>query len=154
VRVVLDTNVLVSGFLSPRRPPGRVVDLVTTGHLLLLHDDRILAEYREVLARPRFAIRPAEAAAVLDLIVHEGILCPAPPLSVPLPDPDDLPFLEVAVAGLRTRTSCVAGPGPAEPQRASPPGAAGALSRRRRFRIFPVGLLGMAPVISTRRGTL
>jgi putative PIN family toxin of toxin-antitoxin system len=99
VRIVLDTNVLVSGLLSPGGPPGRIVDLLTTGRISLLFDDRILAEYRAVLARPRLRIEPAEAGAILDLITHEGLLTPAPPLGVELPDPDDLPFLEVAVAG-------------------------------------------------------
>jgi uncharacterized protein len=41
---------------------------------------------------------PAEAAAVLDLLQHDGIHVVAPPLDVELPDPDDLPFLEVAEA--------------------------------------------------------
>ncbi|CAN5902596.1 putative toxin-antitoxin system toxin component, PIN family [soil metagenome] len=99
MRIVLDTNVLVSGLLSPGGPPGRIVDLVTALRVLVLHDDRILAEYREVLARPRLGIRTVEAAAVLDLVERDGILVSAPPLAIDLPDPDNLPFLEVAIAG-------------------------------------------------------
>jgi uncharacterized protein len=99
VRVVLDTNVLVSGLLSPAGPPGRIVDLATSLRITVLHDDRIVAEYREVLARPRLGIRLAEAAAVLELIEREGIRVVAPPLAIVLPDPDDVPFLEVAVEG-------------------------------------------------------
>jgi uncharacterized protein len=98
VRIVLDTDVLVSGLLSPSGPPGRIVDLVAAARVALAFDDRILAEYREVLARPRLRIEPAEAAAILDLIVSEGLYIPAAPLDVALPDPEDLPFLEVAVA--------------------------------------------------------
>jgi uncharacterized protein len=98
VRIVLDTNVLVSGLLSPAGPPGRIVDLVAAARVALLFDDRMLSEYREVLARPRLRIDPAGAAAVLDLIVHEGLYVPAAPLDVELPDRDDLPFLEVAVS--------------------------------------------------------
>lgn len=98
MRIVLDTNVLVSGILSPTGPPGRIVDLLASGHVQVAHDDRILAEYREVLARPRLRIEPAEAASILELIVHEGLYIPAPPLAVELPDPDDLAFLEVASA--------------------------------------------------------
>jgi uncharacterized protein len=98
VRIVLDTNVLVSGLLSPGGPPGRTVDLVSAARVTVIFDDRILSEYRDVLARPRLRIEPAEAAAVLDLIVQEGLYVPAAPLDVELLDPDDLPFLEVAVA--------------------------------------------------------
>jgi uncharacterized protein len=98
VRIVLDTNVLVSGLLSPLGPPGRIVDLVVAERVTVLFDDRIVSEYRDVLARPRLRIHPADAAAVLDLIVRGGQHLPAPPLDVELPDPDDAPFLEVAVA--------------------------------------------------------
>lgn len=99
MRVVVDTNVLVSGLLSAAGPPGRVVDLVLAGEVVVLFDDRILAEYGDVLARPKLRIAPGEAAAILELIEHQGLLVSAPPLSLTLPDPDDLPFLEVADAG-------------------------------------------------------
>lgn len=99
MRIVLDTNVLVSGLLSPAGTPGRIVDLVSSLRVTLIFDDRILAEYREVLARPKLRIGPGEAAAVLDLIEKAGLLVPAPPLPLQLPDPDDLPFVEVAEAG-------------------------------------------------------
>lgn len=99
MRIVADTNVLVSGLLSPHGPPGRIVDMVVTGAVPLLYDDRILAEYRAVLARPRFGFEVADVTALLDVVVRGGILVPAAPLPVTLPDPTDLPFLEVAVAG-------------------------------------------------------
>ncbi|HEX5726335.1 MAG TPA: putative toxin-antitoxin system toxin component, PIN family [Longimicrobiaceae bacterium] len=96
---MLDTNVLVSGLLSPFGPPGRILDLVTSLHLTVLHDDRILIEYRDVLSRPKLKIGSGEATAVIDLIERGGGLVVAPPLAIVLPDPDDLSFLEVADAG-------------------------------------------------------
>ena len=56
---VLDTNVLVSGLLSPFGPPGRLVDALLARRLRLAFDDRIELEYREVLARSRFGIAQA-----------------------------------------------------------------------------------------------
>jgi putative PIN family toxin of toxin-antitoxin system len=97
--VVVDTNVIVSGLLSPAGPPARVVDLITTARLTVLHDDRILAEYREVLSRPRFPFDPFEVTALVDVVAADGELVVPPPLTIELPDPKDLPFLEVAVAG-------------------------------------------------------
>lgn len=99
MRIVLDTNVLVSGLLNPRGNPGRIVDLVNTGYLTVLFDDRILMEYRVVMARPRLKIQPTDAALVLDQIEGSGELTPAPPLDIELPDPKDVPFAEVAEAG-------------------------------------------------------
>jgi putative PIN family toxin of toxin-antitoxin system len=99
VNIVLDTNVLVSGLLNPHGIPGRIVDMVTSGNVVVLFDDRILAEYREVLARPRLGISPQNAADILDLIETDGLLTPAVPVDVELPDADGLPFIEEAEAG-------------------------------------------------------
>ena len=99
MRIVLDTNVLVSGLMSPHGPPGRIVDLVVGGEITLILDDRILSEYREVLQRPRFHFRPADVDALLVFIRRESEIVVALPLGLALPDPGDVPFLEVAVAG-------------------------------------------------------
>lgn len=99
MRIVLDTNVLVSGLLSPAGPPGRILDLVTAQHVAVLFDDRIIAEYHDVLARPRLRIQPAEADALLAVIQQAGIPVVARPLDVVLPDGDDVTFFEVAVEG-------------------------------------------------------
>jgi putative PIN family toxin of toxin-antitoxin system len=99
LRIVLDTNVLVSGTLSPHGPPGRIVDLAVRGDLLLLYDDRILAEYREVLGRPKFAFSAEDVAQVLGHLERTGEAVSAAAISVRLRDEDDVPFLEVSVAG-------------------------------------------------------
>lgn len=99
MRIVLDTNVLVSGTLSPHGPPGRIVDLAVRGDLHLLYDDRILAEYREVLGRPKFALNLEDVAQVLGQLERTGEAVSASPLQVSLQDEDDLSFLEVAAAG-------------------------------------------------------
>jgi predicted nucleic acid-binding protein len=95
--VVLDTNVLVSGLLSAHGNPARALDLLTTGDLKAAYDDRIAAEYRQVLARPRFGFQPEAVAHLLDYLFAEGLPLVAPPLPATLPDPDDQPFWEVAV---------------------------------------------------------
>jgi len=98
VRVVLDTNVLVSGLMTPGGTCGRVVDLFVGGTFDLCVDDRLLGEYAEVLHRPELRTEPGDAAEVLSLLRSTGRLIPTAPLTIELPDPDDLPFLEVAAA--------------------------------------------------------
>lgn len=98
MRVVLDTNVLVAGLLNPPGPCGRLVDLVLDGVARVCVDRRILQEYEEVLRRPRFSFSPATVAEVLDYLRHSADPVAALPLPANLPDPDDLPFLEVAAA--------------------------------------------------------
>ncbi len=48
--VVVDTNVLVAGLLSPFGPPGEIVRMIVAGSLSLCFDARILSEYSDVLA--------------------------------------------------------------------------------------------------------
>jgi len=95
--VVVDTNVLVSGLLSPHGAPARVLDLLTIGDLQAAFDDRIVAEYRQVLARPRFGFHPQAVAHLLDYLLIEGLPLVARPLPAALPDLGDQPFWEVAV---------------------------------------------------------
>jgi putative PIN family toxin of toxin-antitoxin system len=99
MKIVLDTNVLVSGLLSPFGPPGEIVRMVSSGALELCFDARILSEYREVLKRPRFKIDLDDMEALLEQIEACGHPVAASPLLRGLPDKDDEPFLEVALAG-------------------------------------------------------
>jgi len=100
MRVVLDTNVLVSGLLSPRGAPGRILDLVLAGDDVLIVDDRIVDEYAEVLGRQEFGFDPNPVEALLLFVEASAVHVQAESLSVQLPDPDDLPFLEVARTGV------------------------------------------------------
>jgi putative PIN family toxin of toxin-antitoxin system len=99
MKIVLDTNVLVSGLLQPFGPSGQIVRLVASGELVLCHDPRILAEYREVLLRKKFSFDPERVDALLEQIRAVGIPVSARPLATRLPDLDDEPFLEIAIAG-------------------------------------------------------
>ncbi|MHB8764502.1 MAG: putative toxin-antitoxin system toxin component, PIN family [Deferrisomatales bacterium] len=96
--LVLDTNVLVSALIRPAGPPGRILDSLVARAIELAFDDRILAEYRNVLRRPRFGFLARDVEVLLDHLERCGRLTFAAPLPLQLPDADDLPFMEVAVA--------------------------------------------------------
>jgi len=94
---VLDTNVLVSGLLSPLGSPGRIIDLVIEGEIMVFIDERIFYEYRDVLSRPELPLSKQEAMDLLGFILDNAVKVVAAPLKIKLPDPDDLMFIEVAV---------------------------------------------------------
>jgi len=98
MEIVIDTNVLVAGLLSPFGACGEILRMVSAGELMLPYDARILSEYNEVLRRPKFGFEAEKVAALLDYIVYRGRAVAPSPLSQSLPDPDDEPFLEVALA--------------------------------------------------------
>ncbi len=98
MKIVLDTNVLVSSLLNPYGAPGRIVLLVADGKLSLCFDARIIAEYRDVLLRPVFSFRPDHVRALIEQIRTTGVSAASAPLPHPLPDRDDDAFLEVAIS--------------------------------------------------------
>jgi putative PIN family toxin of toxin-antitoxin system len=98
MRIVLDTNVLVSGLLRSGSPPGWIVGQVGENALSLCYDDRILSEYWEVLSRERFGFGRDRVASLLEHVAAHGHPTVARPLPEGLPDADDHPFLEVALA--------------------------------------------------------
>ncbi len=98
-RVVIDTNILVASLIQPAGFCGRLLDLVVDGAVGACVDDRILAEYAEVLPRRKFHLPPEMIQTTLDFFRQSAIPVIAHPLTVVLPDLDDLPFLEVAASG-------------------------------------------------------
>lgn len=98
MRFVLDTNVLVAGLLNPAGACGRLLDLVLDGAVSFSADERILREYEEVLRRPGLALPAHTVREVLTFLRQSAEPVATLPLDAKLPDPDDLPFLEVAAA--------------------------------------------------------
>jgi putative PIN family toxin of toxin-antitoxin system len=98
MKIVLDTNVFVSGLLKAHSSAGTIVRMIASGSLQVVYDSRILSEYRDVLYRPKFDFENTEIEAVLAQIKAEGVLADVQPLQTALPDRDDEPFLEAALA--------------------------------------------------------
>lgn len=98
MRIVVDTNVLVSGLLTPSGPPGVVVAQIVSGAVSVCYDGRMLAEYMDVLGRRTFPFTEALVTPLLRTIQTNGELVFPTPLPLRLSDPDDEPFLEVAIA--------------------------------------------------------
>ena len=100
MRLVVDTNVLVSGLLSPHGPPGYVVQEIVSARVTLCLDGRILAEYGEVLRRPRFLFSEQDISEFLRVVREGAEFVDCRRRITNLPDPDDEPFLEVAIASM------------------------------------------------------
>ena len=55
---VLDTNVLVSAMLKFTSVPGQIAYEALVGDIIPMLCDEIIAEYKEVLSRPKFKFDP------------------------------------------------------------------------------------------------
>lgn len=100
IKVVIDTNVLVSGLLSPYGAPAEIIRMFIREDLEMYVDPRIMAEYEEVLKRPKFGFDIRQVGFLMDYIKHTAVFVAAAHLDIHLKDPDDKPFLEVAIAGM------------------------------------------------------
>jgi len=72
VKVVLDTNILVSSLLTAG-PPAIIVDLVADGKIIPFYSNPILHEYWDVLSRKKFGFAPAQVSCLINDIVRTGI---------------------------------------------------------------------------------
>jgi len=99
IRVVIDTNVLISALLQPQGLPAQVLLATIAGpKARLCVSGDIYAEYEEVIRRPRFKRSETEIANTLRSIRETGVwVRPAHRLHACV-DPSDDVFLECAQA--------------------------------------------------------
>lgn len=100
MKAVIDTNVLVSAFMAkrPDSPTVRILQAIVEGRFTPLYAGDIIAEYREVLARPHFRFNQKAVAAIIDRIVSTGLPIVPAESDEAFPDPDDKIFYCVARA--------------------------------------------------------
>ena len=96
MRIVLDTNVLVSALLSPTGKPSQVFQRFLRGEFVLCYDERIMHEYEQVLKRPKFHFDQEQVKTILGYIRLVGLDVTAPAMDIPFADEYDKKFYEVA----------------------------------------------------------
>jgi len=100
IQVVLDANVLVSGLISRKGPPGQILDAWLAGKFQLFISPQILEEMRRVLRYPRIINRLAmeQATGLLDKLVTDAELVDGTfKLDILTRDPSDNIYLACAV---------------------------------------------------------
>ena len=98
LRVVLDTNVLLSACWKADGNEARVVRMVREGRIEMWITAEVMAEYREVLFREKFAAHHEAARGLLEEVAARALVCaPTERLAVAR-DPDDDRLLECALA--------------------------------------------------------
>jgi len=100
LRVVIDTNVVVSALLHPKRVPALCLAALAARGAVVLYDARMEAEYREVLSRRKFRAIDAGARDALLATLLAGPRCgEVGAYAGAMPDDDDRVFVEVALHG-------------------------------------------------------
>jgi putative PIN family toxin of toxin-antitoxin system len=99
VKVVLDTNILISAFVFPGGPPEDVFRAALEGRIELVTSPPLLAEFGRVLSS-KFGWEPSIAEQAVAQIARVGtVVRPKERVVEIVDDPDDDRVLEVALAG-------------------------------------------------------
>ena len=96
LKVVLDTNVLVSALLNPGGKPAQILALIHGGHITLYYDSRIFLEYENVLSRKKFPFEARDRELLLAAISHRGMALVPAPSDMDFSDTQDKKFYEAA----------------------------------------------------------
>jgi len=96
LRLVIDTNVVVSAALKPEGLPRTVVLLAMTKPIRWYVSDPIVSEYATVLARPELKIRKSLRQQFLQLIKNHAHIVTPSRLAQVTSDPADNIFIECA----------------------------------------------------------
>ena len=98
MKIVCDTNVLVSGILFRGHPRG-ILLLVACGRLTNFTSPALLREADDVLRRPKFGLDPSQVANILVLFRESfGLVYPTRSVAAISEDPADNRVLEAAGA--------------------------------------------------------
>lgn len=104
LRVVLDTNVLLSGLAYPASTPGKILGAWRHGSVEVLLSQYILDELRRVLPRlaHRHGLTAGEIEDLADILsIQAEIVEPVPSADPALQDPNDQPILGTLLAALQ-----------------------------------------------------
>lgn len=98
MRVVPDTNVVVSAALTPSGPSFQIIELASQQLIQLWMSPATLAECEDVLNRPRVGIEPIHAKTMISWLKKISQLTTPTKVVTSSPDPKDNMFLECAEA--------------------------------------------------------
>ena len=100
MKIVLDTNVVVSAFLSPAGKSAAILQFVLRHDFDICFNTAILAEYEQVLTRSKFTGRVHQPAIqrFFELARDFGIQTICATSQINLPDETDRKFYDVAKA--------------------------------------------------------
>ena len=98
MRVVIDTNIMVSAYLGGALKV--IIVFWKSGKFTLVVSDEIVDEYREVLQRPKFQIEQSELDDFFALLLDSAeFVIPVETVNIVKDDVSDNKFIEAAVAG-------------------------------------------------------
>lgn len=98
IRVVVDTNVLVSAMISSDGNEALLMLAINHGLVIPCFCADILREYGNVLSRPKFGFSQSEVQSLIELLQQRGLELGSIAITRISPDPEDDKFIACALA--------------------------------------------------------
>jgi putative PIN family toxin of toxin-antitoxin system len=99
MRVVVDTNVIVSALININGTPAKILSSILSGDVKILYDNRIIFEYADVLSRNDFGFPKEIINDLLNYFKHEGEFINSEYIKTKFSDETDKKFYEVYKSG-------------------------------------------------------
>lgn len=96
IKVVLDTNILVSALINENGKPRKILNLFYDKEILVYYSDNIIEEYKEVLSRKELGINPEKIGKVINAIRKIGLRVEPLKSDFEMPDESDRIFYDTA----------------------------------------------------------
>lgn len=98
MRVVLDTNVLISAFANPAGTPGRIFNAWTREEFVLVISTYILDEFKQIAVK-KLRFRHTVVTEALNLFYRLAVVVEPVDIDLPNVDENDLPIFGTAISG-------------------------------------------------------
>jgi putative PIN family toxin of toxin-antitoxin system len=99
MKIVLDTNVIVSALLNTNGTPAKILASVLNGKIKPLYDNRIMFEYFDVLSRKEFGFSADIISNLIDYFRNDGEFVNSEIINMKFLDETDKKFYEVYKSG-------------------------------------------------------
>lgn len=99
MKIVVDTNVIVSALMNPNGIPAGILALILNGKLKILYDNRIMFEYIDVLSRREFCFESETINNLVNIFKNDGEYINAEYTQIKFTDESDKKFYEVFKSG-------------------------------------------------------
>lgn len=97
--VVIDTNVIISGFMEKHEDSNtvKILRMLFDGDIVPIYSDDTIAEYKEVLNRSVFKFKKSNVGKFINVLKDNGLKLYPKHKDVVLVDKDDIVFYELVM---------------------------------------------------------
>ncbi|MCL1967726.1 MAG: putative toxin-antitoxin system toxin component, PIN family [Fibromonadales bacterium] len=95
IKVVVDTNILVSSQICAKGCPSEIVTLIRVNKLQPYYNAEIMNEYNRVLRYPRLQIASREISVIVNLILRKGVAMETEKSAIEMTDESDRKFYDL-----------------------------------------------------------